>query len=171
MSSWPYVLLLFQQHFACSQKDTNSHVAVEICPFRNAYQAQVRDFILCGLSERWGKLDETANPDIDDIEASYGSGNFFVTCSDGRLVGTGGLSAESDSVVRIVRMWIRKDLRRSGIGTRIIQHLLNEAREKKYSRVVLETTSTWSDAISFYQKHGFETEGYRDGDIHFQMIL
>jgi GNAT superfamily N-acetyltransferase len=146
-------------------------VEVEIYPFRNADQQQVRDFILCGLSERWGELDETANPDIDDIEASYGSGNFFVAYSDGELVGTGGLSAESNSVVRIVRMWIRKDLRRSGIGTRIIQHLLNQARLKKYSRVVLETTSTWSDAVSFYQKHGFKIEAYRDGDTHFQKNL
>ena len=144
---------------------------VEICPFSNAYQEQVRDFILCGLSERWGELDETANPDIDDIESNYGSDNFFIACCDGRLVGTGGLSAESSSVVRIVRMWIQKDLRRSGIGTMIIQHLLSQARLKKYSRVVLETTSTWSDAISFYQKHGFEIEEYRDGDTHFQINL
>ena len=144
---------------------------VEICPFRIAYQEQVRNFILSGLSERWGELDETANPDIDDIEASYGSDNFFVACCDGRLVGTGGLSAESSSVVRIARMWIQKDLRRSGIGTRIIQHLLSQARLKNYSRVVLETTSTWSDAISFYQKHGFEILEYRDGDIHFQKNL
>ena len=148
-----------------------SQVEVEINPFRIAYQEQVRDFILCGLSEKWGELDETANPDLDDIEASYGSDNFFIACCDGRLVGTGGLSAESSSVVRIVRMWIQKDLRRSGIGTSIMQHLLNQARLKKYSRVVLETTSTWSDAISFYQKHGFEIEEYRDGDTHFQRNL
>ena len=144
---------------------------VEILPFRKAYQEQVRDFILRGLSERWGELDETANPDIDDIESNYGSDNFFIACCDGRLVGTGGLSAESSSVVRIVRMWIQKDLRRSGIGTMIIQHLLSQARLKKYSRVVLETTSTWSDAISFYQKHGFEIEECRDGDTHFQINL
>ena len=148
-----------------------SQVEVEINPFGIAYQEQARDFILCGLSERWGELDETANPDIDDIDASYGSDNFFIAICDGRLVGTGGLSAESSSVVRIVRMWIQKDLRRSGIGTRIMQHLLNQARLKKYSRVVLETTSTWSDTISFYQKHGFEIEEYRDGDTHFQRNL
>jgi ribosomal protein S18 acetylase RimI-like enzyme len=144
---------------------------VDIYPFRIAYQKQVRDFILCGLSERWGELDKTANPDIDDIEASYGSDNFFMACCDGRLVGTGGLFAESSSVVRIVRMWIQKDLRRSGIGTMIMQHLLSQARLKKYSSVVLETTSTWSDAISFYQKQGFEIEEYRDGDTHFQISL
>ena len=144
---------------------------VEVLPFRKAYQEQVRDFILRGLSERWGEIDETANPDIDDIESNYGSDNFFITCCDERLVGTGGLSAESSSVVRIVRMWIQKDLRRSGIGTMIMQHLLSQARLKKYSRVVLETTSTWSDAISFYQKHGFEIEECRDGDTHFQMDL
>jgi len=68
-------------------------------------------------------------------------------------------------------MWIQKDLRRAGIGTQIIDHLLNHARQKKYSKVVLETTDTWSDAISFYQKHGFVIEGHRDGDVHFYKNL
>ena len=144
---------------------------VSIRHFRDTDQQHVRSFILAGMGERWGSIDETANPDIDDISTRYGPENFLVAFHKGVLVGTGGLIAESVSIVRVVRMWVARDLRRAGIGTQILNCLLDLAQERKYSRVVLETTSTWSDAISFYGKHGFIVEGIRGDEVHFYKDL
>lgn len=144
---------------------------IQIRHFRDTDQQQVRSFILAGLGERWGTIDDTANPDIDDITTSYGSANFLVAFREGALIGTGGLIHESVSVVRIARVWIAKDLRRTGIGTLILNRLLDLARERLYARVVLETTSDWNDAVCFYKKHGFIVEDYRDGDTHFYKDL
>ena len=135
--------------------------------FVESDQPQVKKLILAGLKERWGILDDNANPDIDDIAASYGAENFIVVFRDDQLGGTGGLAAETGSVVRVVRMWIAKDLRRAGIGTMILARLLELSSQRGCSKVLLETTATWTDAIAFYQKHGFKIDGYRDGDVHF----
>ena len=82
-----------------------------------------------------------------------------------------GLIPESASVVRVVRMWVARDLRRTGLGTQMLNRLLDLALKRKYSRVVLETTSTWNDAISFYKKHGFIVEGRRNDEVHFYKDL
>jgi len=140
---------------------------IHIRHFRDTDQQQVRRFILAGLAERWGTIDQTVNPDIDDIAGSYSSENFLVAFREGVLVGTGGLIRESESVVRIVRVWVARDLRRTGIGTLILNRLLDGARERNYARVVWETTSAWDDAVCFYKKHGFVIEDYRDNDTHF----
>lgn len=42
--------------------------------FEAADQVEVRSLILDGLSDHWGRVDETLNRDLDDIAASYGRG-------------------------------------------------------------------------------------------------
>src|SRR5215203_5667644 len=42
-----------------------------IRPFVPADQAQAREIILAGLGEHWGFIDDTLNPDLDDILAAY----------------------------------------------------------------------------------------------------
>ena len=142
-------------------------MSVKIRQFSDKDQEGVKDLILTGLSDKWGTLDKTLNPDLNDIAATYGSDNFLVAHAEGKLVATGGLVRETQQSVRVVRMWVSKDLRRSGIGSRMMNALLALAAKKQYARVVLETTATWVDAVSFYKKGGFIIEGHRDGDIHF----
>ena len=152
-------------------KNTEYILDIDIRPFERDHQREVRNLILTGMGERWGSIDESANPDIDDIENSYGSNNFFVGFHDGELAATGGLVPESDSRVRVTRMWVAKHLRRAGIGSQMMRHLLTIVRQRQFKHVVLETTDTWQDAISFYKKHGFLVQDHRDGDIHFSMDL
>lgn len=144
---------------------------VDIRPFEPTDQQAARALILAGLSERWGTIDESANPDLDDIEGFYGSGNFFVGFLDGELFATGGLIPESDSTVRIARMWVAKRLRRAGVGSQMIEYLLNLAPRRRFRKIVLETTDAWQDAILFYSKHGFRICDRRDGDFHFVINL
>lgn len=68
-------------------------------------------------------------------------------------------------------MSVAKSHRRLGIGACILHELLGEARRCGYTRVVLETTDTWDDAISFYLRNGFRVAARRDGDVHFEMNL
>ena len=42
-----------------------------ISEFKPSDQAAVRRLILDGLAERWGVLDESLNPDLNDIAAAY----------------------------------------------------------------------------------------------------
>ena len=146
---------------------SDSRESIRIRPFRPQDQAVAKSLILAGLEEHWGVLDPTLNPDLDDIAASYGEDVFVLAWQEEQLVGTGALIHEAEGVVRIVRMSVDQTLRRLGIGSLMLDHLLQQARAAGYRQIVLETTSTWDDAIAFYQRHNFQVVGEWDGDTHF----
>lgn len=139
--------------------------------FRPQDQAAARRLILSGLQERWGHLDETKNADLEDIAIAYAGGLFLVAYVGERLVATGALLPEGPGVGRIVRMSVARDVRRRGLGRRMLQALLAAARARDYGKIVLETTATWKDAVAFYRQQGFRPLGERDGDMHFEKEL
>jgi ribosomal protein S18 acetylase RimI-like enzyme len=139
--------------------------------FRPHDQVAARELILAGLAERWGYLDASKNPDLDDIAASYAQATFLVAYLETQLIGTGAVVREAEGVCRIVRMSVAGHLRRRGIGKRILQDLRLCAEADGYRQVVLETTVTWHDAIGFYERCGFRRLGQRDGEEHFVLDL
>jgi GNAT superfamily N-acetyltransferase len=127
----------------------------------------VRDLILQGLAERWGGYDPRLNPDLDDFAGHYRSSVVLVAKRGARVVGVGVLQPEGAGVGRIVRMSVAGDCRRQGIGTQLLEGLLQAARERRYRRIVLETTASWESAVRFYTSRGFVPTEVRDGDQHF----
>lgn len=123
--------------------------------------------ILSGLEERWGLLDHGKNPDLANISTSYQDGVFLVALLDGEIVGTGALIPENDTECRVVRMSTRIDVRSRGIGTQILKSLIVSAKSEGRESIVLETTESWEDTVSFYLNRGFRSLGVTDGDHHF----
>ncbi len=144
---------------------------IELKPFKNQDQPIVKSLILDGLVEHWGFLDEGKNPDLDDIATTYADGTFLVAWRDGEIIGTGAFKPHSATQVEIIRMSVKKDLRRQGIGRRILDELLRRATETGYEEVILETTETWQDVIDFYLDYGFEITYHQDGDVYFRKEL
>ncbi len=142
---------------------------VQIRPFHPKDQTTVQALILEGLVEHWGFLDPTLNPDLNDIQQSYALGTFLVAEHEDELIGTGALMPEGDNCGRIVRMSVASQRRRLGIGRLMLDALLEAAANVGYNQAVLETTSNWNDAISFYLNYGFEIVVEQDGDFHFVM--
>jgi len=58
-------------------------------------------------------------------------------------------------------MGVRKDFRRLGIGTRLLERTMVEARVKGMERIELEVFASNTPAIKLYQKAGFVTEGVK----------
>ena len=146
-----------------------------IKPFESEDQDTVQSLILAGLAEHWGEIDPTLNLDLNDIGASYNDATFLVAWLDGRIIGSGALIPKSDQVAEIVRMSVAPELRRRGIGEKILARLCQEAKELGFQRIILETTSTWSDVIEFYKRFGFRVthhqEGPFGGEVHFALDL
>ena len=114
------------------------------------------------LGEHWGWINERINTDLENIEASYASGDFVLGWLGETLVATGALIPEDEHSRRIVRMSVAKRYRRQGIGRQILDHLLAIAQKARAKRLVLTTTRTWDDAIAFYRSYGFRIDGYRE---------
>lgn len=128
-----------------------------------------KSLVINGLSEYFDHYDESMNPDLKDILASYApiKNIFLVALINNIVIGTGALIKESNSVGRIVRMSIDKEHRRIGVATKILDKLNEIAIEKGYEKIVLETTKTWYGAINFYINNGYIKEREDGENIHF----
>jgi putative acetyltransferase len=144
---------------------------ITLTPFQPADQAETKDLILNGMAEHWGRIDPGRNPDLNDICMSYAGATFLVARQQGRIVGCGGIVPRSNGTAEIVRMSIAADVRRQGIGRRILEELVKTATSLGCNRIVLETTATWHDVIAFYERCGFRISHYLDGDVYFVLDL
>jgi ribosomal protein S18 acetylase RimI-like enzyme len=147
--------------------------AITIRPFAPADQTATRRLVLNGLGDHFGHIDETMNPDLDDIETHYLiPGHCFVLAErDGTIVGAGALVEESPGTGRLVRMSVDRAHRGRGIGRALVTHLVAEARARGYCRVVIETNDDWWDAIGLYRASGFVEFDRHSGGIHMALEL
>lgn len=150
-----------------------SCISVVVRPIEPADQDAARKVILDGLEERFGKVDETRVPDVDDICGVYSEpGDVFLVAEvDGRVCGTGGLIAEREGVGRIVRLTVDRALRRRGVGRALMTRLLDEARRQGLERVVVEANSKWEDSISLYKSCGFAEYRRDDANTYLDVTL
>lgn len=130
-------------------------------------QDAAKQIILDGLGERWGWIDYSANPDLNDIAGTYGITNFFVACLEDKIVGTGGIIA-TGSTAQLVRISVVKEHRENGIGHAIVDMLVKHARKLGCSSVFLEATENWTGLVSFYHSCGFEITRRFDGEVRME---
>lgn len=142
-------------------------------PFSPADAAPMRALVLQGLGDHFGTIDETLNPDLDDITLTYHETGAAIVIAErnGEMVGCGILIDEGDDAGRLVRMSVRGDQRGQGLGKRLVRALVDEARARGKTRVVCETTDDWHDAIGLYRSCGFSEIGRWGGDAHFEFRL
>lgn len=94
----------------------------------------------------------------DWLEAPVAFGAF----EDKQLIGyVEGSLEQWNNRYRISNICIFSDIHRhQGIGTQLMQKILQEAVQSGARMAVLETQSCNEKAIAFYQKHGFEIIGF-----------
>ena len=98
----------------------------------------------------------TTDRDLVDIEASYAPGAFFVLLEGSRLIGTVALRPEADRRCELSRMYLDAQYRRRGLGRRLLEHALGEARRRGIAELYLKTASVLTEAISLYRQAGFQ---------------
>ncbi len=134
-------------------------------------QEAARRLILEGLGEHFGFIDEPMNPDLDDIGAHYAGAAFLVAELDRLIAGTGCLLYRDDGRCQIVRMSTAVAMRRRGVGSRLLRHLLELARDSGATSVFLATNLEWDDAIGLYRSAGFRELGRNENGILFGLDL
>jgi GNAT superfamily N-acetyltransferase len=140
-------------------------------PFASSDQLEVRGLILSYLADRFGALDPTLKPDLDDIAASYTNGHVLVARLDGRVAGTGILVPQADGSAEIKRMCVARDVRRRGVGSRILHALIEQAGRDGVRRIVVYTATAWADAVSFYSGAGFMVSRYEQTEFTFDAVF
>lgn len=62
-------------------------------------------------------------------------------------------------MARVVSMWVAPDVRREGVGRRLIEAVVEWARLREIRQVKLMVTSVNQGAIAFYERMGFGMTG------------
>ncbi|UEM23206.1 GNAT family N-acetyltransferase [Skermanella mucosa] len=100
-------------------------------------------------------------------------GLWLLARQDGEAVGVVGLAAAADGTggCEMRRLYVRDDRRGSGLGRRLCEAALDEARRRGYTGMHLETLPSMAAAQALYRSLGFEPvpagpAGASDGIIH-----
>lgn len=79
---------------------------------------------------------------------------------NGRLAGVIELYAEEwANRLRVTELWVRADVRRRGLGGRLMDFAKAEARRQGRRMIILETQTCNVNAIDFYRRNGFVLAG------------
>ncbi|SHF16325.1 GNAT family N-acetyltransferase [Pedobacter caeni] len=80
----------------------------------------------------------------------------IVAYIDGSAVGCGAIKEYGEGVMEIKRMFVHPEFRRQGIARQILEQLEHWANEMKYETCILETGNKQKEAVTLYQKVGYE---------------
>jgi putative acetyltransferase len=127
-------------------------MTVEVAPvaWDHADAVALREAQRVEIDGRYGADTEPGpKPTADDIAV------FLVARSEGVAVGCGGLRAIDADHGEVKRMFVTPSARGTGVSTAILRALEAEARDRGWTRLVLETGVEQPDAIRFYTREGF----------------
>ncbi|MEZ5659884.1 MAG: GNAT family N-acetyltransferase [Burkholderiaceae bacterium] len=84
------------------------------------------------------------------------AGCLLVAVVDGALAGCGALRRIDADTCEMKRLYVRPDARGLGLGGRLVQGLLDEARAIGYQRICLDVLPEFAAAQKIYDAFGFQ---------------
>jgi len=95
--------------------------------------------------------------DLAHFENEYSapSGAFLLAQEKGSFVGCVGLRKLSDTIGEIKRLYVAPTARRLGLGEALVRGIVDEGKQLKYARLVLDTLPSMLAARSLYHALGF----------------
>ena len=82
-------------------------------------------------------------------------GAIFIATANGVPIGTCALVPEHDGVFEVVKMAVSEEWQGRGIGRKLLEFAIAEARKMEICRLRLETSSKLPTAIHLYESVGF----------------
>lgn len=95
--------------------------------------------------------------DVENIEEQYlnQNGEFIVLVKEQRIIGFFALLPSGNNQIELKRLYLTVEERGKGFGKYMLNMALKLAKESGYSRLFLETTSKFFEAVALYRKFGF----------------
>ncbi|SNV31882.1 acetyltransferase [Chryseobacterium taklimakanense] len=83
-------------------------------------------------------------------------GHIYYAKLDGEIVGTASLLKKSETAYELGKLAVSDKAQGHGIGTILIEHCLNIAKQKQITTLILYSNTTLQSAIHLFRKYGFE---------------
>lgn len=97
--------------------------------------------------------------DKNEIIQAMGSKKYFIIQDEGKILGVARTSLEHGTCL-LDRMVVDEEHRKRGIGSALINSIVNFAKENNVTKVWLNTNTKLKDAMSLYTKMGFKECGH-----------
>jgi putative acetyltransferase len=107
-----------------------------------------------GLSFGQGSPTDDQLRQLPTSYADHG-GAFWVAFSGGDLLGTAGVFPVDARMYELRKMYLRPASRGLGLGTRLLDTVVEFVRARGGTHVVLDTIEEMTRAIAFYEANGF----------------
>lgn len=100
--------------------------------------------------------------DVDIVrpDKHYPDG-FMVAEAGGEVLGCVGLSDLGDGLYSLNRLYVRPDAQKQGIGARLVDWVIDEARRRGGRGVILFSDIAFFDAHRLYERKGFRRTRFR----------
>ena len=81
---------------------------------------------------------------------------FLAAYEDDQLLGCGGIDFTEPDYAEIRKMYVKPAARGKGVGDLLLNALEQQARQRQYHLICLETGKFQEPAMGLYQKHGYQ---------------
>ncbi|HLE96762.1 MAG TPA: GNAT family N-acetyltransferase [Candidatus Thermoplasmatota archaeon] len=104
-----------------------------------------------------------ANEELGDLQEEYVApdGRLLIAWMDGAAVGCAGVRRATTDICELTRHYVRSSARGKGVGRRLVEAAMAEARKLGFRRMRLDVLPTMRPAIAVYRALGF-----RDAPAH-----
>ncbi|KAF2337052.1 GNAT family N-acetyltransferase [Flavobacterium daemonense] len=134
----------------------NTHNTVEIIPFSPDLKEHIKTLNIAWL-EKYFKVEEKdkltlSNPQEEIIDKG---GMIFYARYNSEILGTASLMKVDDSIFELSKMAVSDKAQGLGIGTKLLEHCFNVAKENNIKTLILYSNTILLPAIHLYRKFGF----------------
>ncbi|MDO5725815.1 MAG: ribosomal protein S18-alanine N-acetyltransferase [Tissierellia bacterium] len=88
--------------------------------------------------------------------------NYFIAISDEKIVAFAAIWYILDEV-HIANFCVKPDYRKKGIGKKLLNHIILDAKQRNFMGITLEVNEKNEAAINLYLAEGFVAYGFRPG--------
>lgn len=81
---------------------------------------------------------------------------FLAAYEDHQLLGCGAIDFTDPNYAEIKKMYVESAARRKGVASLLLKALEQQARQRQYHLICLETGKFQEPAMELYQKHGYQ---------------
>lgn len=135
---------------------------IMLVPYNESYKQKVFDFTDKCFEELGKKFEPDGRHDFyNNIGDNFVV--FYCLFDQDKLIGTVALKKLDENTVELKAMYLDRSYRGKGLGRRLMNKIVDEAKWLGYKSIVLDSMSQYKDALRLYERTGFQnTERYND---------